>query len=58
MTREIQGSQRSIIRLQAARNNGFRSVNFDLIYGLPRQTLKGFDRTLSRVCAAAPEKRR
>ena len=39
-----------------ARAAGFRSVNFDLIYGLPRQTLASFDATLDRVLALAPDR--
>jgi oxygen-independent coproporphyrinogen-3 oxidase len=42
--------------IQAARQNGFRSVSIDLIYGLPRQTVEGFDRTLERVLAMAPDR--
>jgi oxygen-independent coproporphyrinogen-3 oxidase len=37
-----------------ARASGFRSVNIDLIYGLPKQTLDGFNRTLDKVIALAP----
>ena len=39
-----------------ARANGFRSVNFDLIYGLPKQTLDSFNRTLERVIALDPDR--
>jgi oxygen-independent coproporphyrinogen III oxidase len=39
-----------------ARAAGFRSVNADLIYGLPRQTLDGFDRTLDKVIALDPDR--
>jgi oxygen-independent coproporphyrinogen-3 oxidase len=39
-----------------ARAAGFRSVNFDLIYGLPRQTLASFDATLDSVVALAPDR--
>ena len=39
-----------------ARENGFRSVNFDLICGLPRQTLDSFNRTLDKVLALGPER--
>ena len=39
-----------------ARANGFRSVNFDLIYGLPRQSLDSFNRTLDRVIALEPDR--
>jgi oxygen-independent coproporphyrinogen-3 oxidase len=39
-----------------ARASGFRSVNIDLIYGLPRQTLDGFNRTLDQVIALDPDR--
>jgi oxygen-independent coproporphyrinogen-3 oxidase len=39
-----------------ARAHGFRSINLDLIYGLPRQTLDSFDRTLGQVLELAPER--
>ena len=39
-----------------ARQNGFRSVNLDLMYGLPRQTLDSFQRTLDRVIALDPDR--
>lgn len=39
-----------------ARLFGYGSVNFDLIYGLPRQTLSGFARTLQQVLALRPDR--
>ena len=39
-----------------ARENYFRSVSFDLIYGLPHQTVASFDRTLDLVLAIRPER--
>jgi len=39
-----------------ARANAFRSVNLDLIYGLPRQTLDSFSRTLDKVLALDPDR--
>jgi oxygen-independent coproporphyrinogen-3 oxidase len=39
-----------------ARTMGFRSINIDLIYGLPHQTLAGFERTLADVLAMRPER--
>ena len=42
--------------IDACRASGFRSVNVDLIYGLPRQTPAGFARTLRQVLAARPER--
>ncbi len=39
----------------AARGAGFHSLNFDLIYGLPQQTLERFDETLTRVIQLRPD---
>jgi oxygen-independent coproporphyrinogen-3 oxidase len=58
--------QRAINRLQtvaetldlidACRDQGFRSINIDLIYGLPGQTPTRFHRTLRTVMAARPDR--
>ncbi|HUX72731.1 MAG TPA: oxygen-independent coproporphyrinogen III oxidase [Steroidobacteraceae bacterium] len=42
--------------LGTARELGFRSLNFDLIYGLPRQTLATFARTLQTVIEQRPDR--
>jgi len=42
--------------LDAARANGFKSVNFDLIYGLPKQTVESFTRTLDEVIQSRPDR--
>ena len=42
--------------LEAARAAGFRSINLDLIYGLPRQTRESFARTLDQVLALEPDR--
>ena len=39
-----------------ARAIGFKSINLDLIYGLPRQTTERFERTLSAVIAMRPDR--
>ena len=39
-----------------ARASGFRSVNLDLIYGLPKQTLDSFNRTLDEALRLEPER--
>ena len=39
-----------------ARTIGFDAINMDLIYGLPRQTLDTFTRTLSAVVAMRPDR--
>jgi oxygen-independent coproporphyrinogen III oxidase len=58
--------QRAVHRIQSeditrrvideARASGFRSVNVDLIYGLPKQSLDSFNRTLDKTLAIAPER--
>jgi oxygen-independent coproporphyrinogen III oxidase len=40
----------------AARNFGFSSINFDLIYGLPRQSLDSFRKTCEEVVTLAPDR--
>jgi oxygen-independent coproporphyrinogen-3 oxidase len=42
--------------VEEARASGFRSVNLDLIYGLPRQTLDSFNATLDKVVALDPDR--
>ncbi|MFA5662436.1 oxygen-independent coproporphyrinogen III oxidase [Castellaniella sp.] len=42
--------------LQASRDNGFQSVNADLIYGLPKQTLASFGRTLDQLIELLPDR--
>ena len=42
--------------MEAARGLPFDSVNFDLIYGLPRQTEASFERTLQQVVALRPDR--
>ena len=40
----------------SARELGFESVNFDLIYGLPQQTPESFERTLAQVNELRPSR--
>ena len=42
--------------IHSARSNRFHSVSLDLIYGLPKQTLQSFDRTLDQVLALKPDR--
>ncbi len=42
--------------LLAAREQGFRSCNIDLIYGLPQQTLSRFAATLETVIQLSPDR--
>ena len=52
----IQGIDETRAVVDACRANGFRSVNIDLIYGLPKQTIAGFSRTLDTVVAMRPDR--
>ncbi|MBU6486614.1 MAG: oxygen-independent coproporphyrinogen III oxidase [Burkholderiales bacterium] len=42
--------------LGASRDAGFQSINMDLIYGLPRQSVASFERTLDEVVRLAPDR--
>ena len=52
----IQSEEETQQVLTAARREGFRSVSMDLIYGLPRQTVMSFNRTLEKVIAMRPDR--
>lgn len=52
----IQPEEQTLIVMEAARTNGFKSVNMDLIYGLPFQTVDSFAHTLDRVIASGPDR--
>jgi oxygen-independent coproporphyrinogen-3 oxidase len=52
----IQSEEVTRAVIDAARASGYRSVNIDLIYGLPKQTLDSFDRTLDKVIALGPDR--
>ena len=50
----LQSREDTLAAIAAARECGFRSINVDLIYGLPLQTPAGFAETLATVVAARP----
>jgi len=52
----IQSEDETRTVFDAARACGFKSINADLIYGLPRQTVPGFSTTLERVIGLAPDR--
>lgn len=52
----VQTVQQTLAAIKACRRNGFRSINVDLIYGLPHQTLDGFGRTLDTVIGIRPHR--
>lgn len=51
-----QGVEATLDILRACREYGLRSVNVDLIYGLPKQTLAGFAQTLETVLRERPDR--
>ncbi len=52
----IQSYEESRALIEAARAEGFESVNVDLIYGLPLQTVEGFRKTVELTIAARPDR--
>lgn len=42
--------------IEAARKYGFKSVSVDLIYGLPKQSVHGFSKSLQNVLAMQPDR--
>ncbi|HPP47062.1 MAG TPA: oxygen-independent coproporphyrinogen III oxidase, partial [Accumulibacter sp.] len=52
----LQSEEETRAVIDAAREFGFKSVSIDLIYGLPKQSLAGFGRTLDRVIDASPDR--
>jgi oxygen-independent coproporphyrinogen-3 oxidase len=52
----VQSVAETLAVVEACRRAGLRSVNLDLIYGLPLQTPAGFAHTLDTVIAARPER--
>ncbi|NOU15745.1 MAG: oxygen-independent coproporphyrinogen III oxidase, partial [Methylococcaceae bacterium] len=52
----LQSEQQTFAVLEAARAEGFRSTNIDLIYGLPLQTVDTFANTLEKVLAVSPDR--
>ncbi len=52
----IQTVEQTLAVIEACRASGMRSVNVDLIYGLPLQTPAGFGETLRTVIEARPDR--
>jgi len=52
----LQTVEETLAIIEACRRHHFRSVNVDLIYGLPMQTPEGFAKTLDAVIAARPDR--
>ncbi len=52
----LQSVEQTLEIIEACRTAGFRSINVDLIYGLPHQSPQGFERTLDTIIAASPDR--
>jgi oxygen-independent coproporphyrinogen-3 oxidase len=52
----IQDEGKTLRLIEAARESGFNSVSVDLIYGLPLQTAKSFEKTIDSVLTARPDR--
>ena len=52
----IQSKEVTLKTLRAARDEGFRSISLDLIYGLPLQSLSSFTQTLDEVLEVDPDR--
>jgi oxygen-independent coproporphyrinogen-3 oxidase len=52
----VQSIDETLEVVHAARRSGFKSVNIDLIYGLPYQSVESFDRTLDTVLQSDPDR--
>ncbi len=54
--KRVQSEELTRRLVDSAREEGMKSVNVDLIYGLPHQTREGFARTVAKVIDIAPER--
>lgn len=55
-THRIQPYELTKQAVEIARNNGINSINIDLIYGLPFQTLESFTKTLEQTISLNPDR--
>ncbi|GHC02382.1 oxygen-independent coproporphyrinogen III oxidase [Cerasicoccus arenae] len=52
----VQPQEQNFAAMDLLRAHGFTSINIDLIYGLPRQSISSFERTLQAVLELSPER--
>jgi oxygen-independent coproporphyrinogen-3 oxidase len=52
----IQSEEETMAALRSARDEGFKSISLDLIYGLPFQTVESFGKTLDKILAISPDR--
>lgn len=51
----FQSEEETLNIIEAARQEGFKSVRIELIYGLPKQSVEDFNNTLGKVISASPD---
>lgn len=52
----VQSIEQTLSAISDCRKHRFRSINVDLIYGLPRQTPRGFAQTLDTLLTVRPDR--
>lgn len=52
----LQSEEETFRIIEACRAYGLRSVNVDLIYGLPKQSVEGFEKTLDSIIRTRPDR--
>ncbi|NMG01918.1 oxygen-independent coproporphyrinogen III oxidase [Azoarcus taiwanensis] len=52
----VQSIEETKLVMDAARATGFKSISMDLIYGLPKQNVISFNRTLEQVLDLSPDR--
>lgn len=52
----VQSFEETKLVLDSARQTGFESISMDLIYGLPKQNVISFNRTLEQVLELSPDR--
>ena len=52
----VQDEEKTLRLIEASRESGFNSVSVDLIYGLPLQTAKSFEKTIDSVLTSRPDR--
>jgi oxygen-independent coproporphyrinogen-3 oxidase len=49
-------TEQIIQSINAARDNNFHSINIDLMYGLPKQTLESYEKSIQTTIDASPDR--
>ncbi len=52
----IQSEAETKLAIEEGRRQGFHSISLDLIYGLPLQTKKSFERTIDKIIELSPDR--